>query len=185
VPKHNPIASAIVVALFVVACSANEPAGNLSTPTPDISNPPAASVAPTDPAASSEPSPPSSYGVGDRIKIGDEEFFAVSEVDLAVPGTEFIGPAAGQKWIAALAEIEGINPDGASYNPFFFKVRDEQGFEYNYNAFGKEPQLQSSNDLQPGQTIKGWVTFEVPDTAQTFTLVYTVFFNDSVEVVLN
>jgi hypothetical protein len=123
--------------------------------------------------------------VGDRIKIGEEEFFGIAEVDFAVPGTDFIKPSAGQKWIAALAEIEGINPDGASYNPFFFKVRDDQGFEYNFSAFGKQPQLQSSNDLPPGETVKGWVTFEVPETAQTFTLIYTVTFNDAVQVTLN
>ncbi len=185
-PKRNPNPAGIVlVVLGLVACSANEPAGNLATPKLAASIGAPASTAPTASATSSEPSPANAYIVGDRVKIGDEEFFGVSEVDLAVPGTDFFKPDAGNKWIAVLAEIEGINPDGAAYNPFFFKVRDEQGFEYNYSAFGKEPQLKSSNDLPPGQVVKGWVTFEVPESAQTFALVYTVFFNDAVEVALN
>lgn len=187
-PKSNRTTRWVVtlVGISLVACSANEsnePAGNLATPTPGAS---VASAAPTNTPASSQPGPPASYVVGDRIKLGEEEYFGVVEVDLAVPGNDFIQPDPGNKWIAALVEIEGINPDGATYNPFFFKVRDNEGFEYHASAFGKEPALQSSNDLQPGTKIKGWVTFEVPESATTFALVYAPgFFSEPVEVALN
>lgn len=188
--RHRSIGGVLVLVVLtgtsLVGCSAdasNEPAGNLATPTPEAS---VASAAPTD-AASTQPSPPAAYVIGDRIQLGEEEYFGVAEVDLAVPGTDFIQPDPGNKWIAALVEIEGINPDGATYNPFFFKVRDEQGFEYDASLFGgKEPALQSSNELQPGTKIKGWVTFEVPETATTFALVYAPgFFTEPVEVALN
>lgn len=185
--KRNLIIVGVVVVVLLGAFASagsdeNEPAGDLVTPSPGTS----ATVSPTVAVVSEEPEPSGSYVVGDRIKLADEEYFGVAEVDLDVAGTEFIKPETGKKWVAALVEIEGINPDGATYNPFFFKVRDEQGFEYNFNLFGKEPQLQSSNDLKPGQIVKGWVNFEVPDTAKTFTLVYAAgFLGEPVEVALN
>lgn len=67
----------------------------------------------------------------------------------------------------------GVDPSGASYNPFYFKVQDDGGFEYTYNPFGKGPQLAASNDLKPGKIARGWMTFEVPKAAKTLTLINT------------
>jgi hypothetical protein len=121
--------------------------------------------------------------VGDRIRIGSEEYFTVVQVDPAVSGTTLLKPAAGHKWVAVLAQIEGIDPTGATYNAWYFKVRDQDGFEYTSILFGKDPQLQASNDLKPGAKVQGWVTFEVPVTATTLTLIYDPFV-DPVEVAL-
>lgn len=177
------VAVVVLAAIGASAGSKNEPAGGLATSKPSGQ---AVSAAPTEATASSAPKPSGSYGIGDRIKLDEEEYFGVAEVDLDVPGTAVIKPAAGSKWVAALVEIEGINPDGATYNPLFFKVRDAEGFEYNFSAFGKEPQLQSSNELKPGQKVKGWVTFEVPDSDGKLTLVYLPgFIGEAVEVALN
>jgi hypothetical protein len=192
--RRNLIIGGVVVVVVLAAIGAsmgsqNEPAGTVGSPSPGAAASPvptAAGVVPTDAPASVEPSPTGAYAVGDRVKLGDEEYFGVSEVDLDFPGTDLLKPEAGKLWIAALVEIEGINPDGATYNPFFFKVRDEEGFEYNFNAFGKDPQLQSGNELKPGQKVKGWMTFEVPATAKKFTLIYTPgFVGEPVEVALN
>jgi hypothetical protein len=145
-----------------------------------VATTPAASQAP-----SQAPAPSGAYKVGDRVKLGDEEYFAVTQVDPAVKATGAFKPAAGKKWVAALIQIEGINPDGATYNPFYFKARDGDGFEYNFSAFGKEPKLQSGNDLKPGAKVQGWVTFEVPAETKSLTLVYAAgFFADAVEVTL-
>jgi hypothetical protein len=144
------------------------------------------SQAPSEPSAAASVTS-DAYTVGDRIQLGNEEYFTVVEVDLAVDTTGMVfQPDAGNKFIAALVAIEGINPEGATYNPFFFTVRDDQGFEYNFSPFGKEPALQSSNDLAPGDVVQGWVNFEVPGTAASFVLVYAPgFFNEPVQVSLN
>jgi len=192
--KRNLIIGGVVVLVVLVAIGAsggskNEPAGSVATPSPDasaVAQSPAAEAtdAPSDAAPSATAA--GAYRVGDRIKLDDEEYFAVVQVDPAFKGDKIFKPEAGKLWVAALVEIEGINPNGASYNPFFFKVRDEQGFEYNFAAFGKEPALKSGNDLKPGQKVKGWMTFEVPKTAKALTLVYTPgFLGEPVEVALN
>lgn len=170
-------ALAAVASLAVMGCSTtpNEPAGTLGSPSAAAS-----SAEATQTATASGP-----YAVGDRIKLDDEEFFAVVQVDPNVQATGLVKPATGKKWVAALVQIEGINPSGASYNPFFFKVRDSTGFEYNFSAFGKEPALQSSNDLKPGDKVSGWVTFEVPKAATGLILIYQAgFLSEPVQVSL-
>jgi hypothetical protein len=112
------------------------------------------------------------YGVGDRVKLGDEEYISLEKAESGYT-SDFAKPKAGNVNVSFLVAFEGINPSGASYNPFYFKVKDDSGFEYNFNAFGKEPQLASSNDLQPGKISRGWITFEVPKAAKTLTLSYS------------
>ena len=121
-----------------------------------------------------------------HVEGGEVDKFEIRWVYVEVDhGDGVFKPEADKLWVAALVEIEGINPSGASYNPFFFKVRDEQGFEYNFAAFGKEPALKSGNDLKPGQKVKGWMTFEVLKTVKALTLIYTPgFLGEPVEVVL-
>ena len=72
-----------------------------------------------------------------------------------------------------MSRSRGSTRTDASYNPFYFKAKDDQGFEYTLNLLGKEPSLKSSNDLQPGARAKGWVTFEVPSTVTSLTVTYT------------
>jgi hypothetical protein len=110
------------------------------------------------------------YKVGQRIKVGDKQYFTVKAVKLWA-GDQFIKPAAGKRYVAAQVLIEGI-ADASSYNPFFFSVKDADGFEYNVNAFGPDPQLQSGNDLAAGDKVAGWVAFELPTTLKLVTLVY-------------
>ena len=189
--KKRAVIGGVVVLVVLAAIAAsggsgNAPAGTVATQSPGAFAAAQSSGA-TDTPSAAPPSATSAgaYKVGDRIKVGDEEYFTVSQVVPAFPGNDVFKPAADKRWVAALVEIEGINPSGATYNPFYFKVRDEQGFEYNFAPFGKEPSLQSGNDLMPGHMVKGWMTFEVPATAKTLTLVYTPgFLGETVEVVL-
>lgn len=64
-----------------------------------------------------------SASVGDRIQIGESQYFTVNEAKIW-PGSDFIEPDAGKQFVSVLVEIEGIDAEGASYNPFFFTVKD-------------------------------------------------------------
>jgi hypothetical protein len=110
------------------------------------------------------------YKVGQRVKVGDNQYFTVKVVKLW-PGNQFIKPAAGKRYLAVQVLIEGI-AETSSYNPFFFSVKDADGFEYNFSAFAPEPQLQSGNDLAAGDKVAGWVAFELPTTLKQVTLLY-------------
>lgn len=180
-----------VVVAIVVLAAIGSAAGSKNTLAP--SAPPVAVASGSAPAGSGPATsiaPPTAgasgaatYGVGDRVKLADEEYISVEKAETGFT-SDFAKPAAGNVNVSFLIAFEGINPAGASYNPFFFKIKDESGFEYNYSAFGKDPQLQSSNDLAPGKIARGWMTFEVPTASKTLTLSYTPgFIGEPVEFV--
>lgn len=169
--------------LLLVACASSPNELAPTSPPQTSAGGGASTVNPATPAPTASSN---SYKVGDRIKIGDEEYFTIVEVDPAVEPGEFLKPDKGNKWVAVLVEIEGINPEGATYNPFYFSIKDGNGFEYNFSAFGKEPSLQSGNDLAPGKKVRGWVTFEVPEDATGLVVSYEAgVFADAVEVELD
>jgi hypothetical protein len=154
------LAATFAVSVSAAACARpNVPAGTVEPAGQPTSGPATQATSTT-------------YRVGDRVRIGDDQFFGLLEVDLDVEPSGIAKPGEGKKWIAVLAEIEGIAATGASYNPLFFTVRDSDGFEYAFTLFGKEPSLKSSNDLAPGDKVRGWVTFEVPKSATGLTLRY-------------
>lgn len=187
--KQLVIGTVIAVVVLAAIGSAAGSKNTLAPSAPPVavasgSAPAGTGPAPSDAAPSTAgASAGASYGVGDRVKLADEEFISVEKVETGFT-SDFAKPAAGNVNVSFLIAIEGINPAGASYNPFFFKIKDESGFEYNYSAFGKEPQLQSSNDLAPGKIARGWMTFEVPKASKTLTLSYTPgFIGEPVEFV--
>lgn len=48
----------------------------------------------------------------------------------------------------------------ASYGPLYWKVRDASGHEYDFEM-GPEPRLKSG-ELATGETVRGWLAFDVP-----------------------
>jgi hypothetical protein len=68
----------------------------------------------------------------------------------------------GHHYIAAQVSIRNADRDEAPYNPLYFKLRDSGGFEYSGSLLNaKEPGLKSGK-LAKGETVAGWVSFEVP-----------------------
>jgi hypothetical protein len=72
-----------------------------------------------------------------------------------------ITPAAGQKFVALLVEIENVGT--AEINSFDWKLRDSDNGEHNRRlVVGFVPALEFVNDLTPGGKLNGWVVFEIP-----------------------
>lgn len=67
--------------------------------------------------------------------------------------------------------IENASRDEAPYNPLYFTVKDSDGFEYNTAAVAPDPSLKSVS-LARGDRVRGFVAFEVRDTARGFVVTY-------------
>ena len=74
------------------------------------------------------------------------------------PADSWWKPDPGNAFITVLVRTQALG--GISYNPYYFKLRDSSGFEYNH-TIGRDPSL-NSGDLAAGDTVQGWLTFEVP-----------------------
>ncbi len=145
-----------------------------TTPAPATSPPaaPSATDAPPTDTTPSQTAPVATDGdvLGDKLRVGDYQFVTMAEAEYSPDGySEFLEPDEGNVVYAFLMEFEGIDPEGSSYNPFYFKLFVDD-FEYSQSLLGKEPDL-GSGDLQPGDTVRGWMSFEAP-LADEVRLVY-------------
>jgi len=73
--------------------------------------------------------------------------------------------------------------DNLPCNPLYFKLKDEEGYEYTTALVSLDPALKSG-DLATGGTARGHIAFEVQNDARGFTLTYepVVLFKDYGEI---
>ena len=92
-------------------------------------------------------------------------------------------PEKGNTYVAVLIKIEALAD--ADYSPYYTKVRDADGFEYDWLVIpAKEPSL-GAGELAPGDKVQGWVTFEVPSSSvKKLTLVYDSIFGEQIQIPL-
>lgn len=71
--------------------------------------------------------------------------------------------------------VENVGTGPLDYNPFFSRLKTVDNREYTVAIIFNDlsPQL-AYGVHQPGESSRGWVTFEVPQVVQLATLTYTV-----------
>lgn len=165
--KGRTVVGLIVAGLIVLVVIAA-----LNRPTSNAPSSPTHSPAPT---RTGTPPPTAGHTVGEKVRVGDSQFVTLSDAEYSSSGySEFAEPEGDNVVYAFLLEFEGVDPDGSSYNPFYFSMFAD-GFEYNFTAFGKDPALGSGSELRPGQVVRGWMSFEAPKV-DTVELVYEPVF---------
>jgi hypothetical protein len=98
--------------------------------------------------------------VGERV---EETGIAMTVVSVSKANKigDFLTPTEGNVFLVIEVIIENVSRDEKTpYNPFYFKVKDSQGFEYNVAMLAPDPSLKSG-DLAKGEKVRGNVAFEV------------------------
>lgn len=152
---------AVVLMLFVLACGSGSGGGT----SPATSASGAAAAEPTAAPAAAAPGK-----VGDRIEMNGialtvvktEKKDELSQIEKAKNGNTFI---------VVEVLIENVSVDKAPYNPFYFKVKDSDGFE-STPALGAGDQPLRSGELPKGDKARGTVAFEVKKDAKALVLSY-------------
>jgi hypothetical protein len=116
-------------------------------------------------------SAPKVFKMGDTVQAGGY-LVTLNDFEKADTYSKYYTPAAGDAFYAFNLTIESTKDTGVSVNQFYCKLRDSQGYEYKLAFTGKDPSLGSTNDLPTGQKRSGWVTFEVPRSANSLTFAY-------------
>lgn len=109
--------------------------------------------------------------VGETVTQGGYSI-TLANVETATQYGDFMTAGTGNKFLAVEIVIRSGADSGVNVNPFYAKVKDSSGYEYTTNLLGKEPALQSQNDLPNGELVRGWITFEVPENASGFIFTY-------------
>ncbi len=99
---------------------------------------------------------------------------SITELDQAYqPDQDYLFLDPSKKYYAV--EVYLVNNSGEShyYSDYDFKLKDSDSYTYpNIFSGSKVPSL-ASGTLPAGGEVRGWVTFEVPQTNEDFTLVYS------------
>lgn len=71
--------------------------------------------------------------------------------------------------------IENVGTTPLDYNAFFarLKTADSREYQAKFVTTSIKPLLQYGTQ-QPADSTRGWIIFEIPDSAQAATLVYSV-----------
>ena len=135
-----------------------------------VAVPPTAAVAPTD-----VPPPPTTptaggAGVGEPREAGGVTL-TVMAVSRATELSQFQTAEPGKEYVLAEVVLETTGRDTAPYNPFYFKVKDVDGYEYTV-ALNTGDNALKSGELAQGDKVRSVVAFEVPVGATGLILSY-------------
>jgi hypothetical protein len=120
--------------------------------------------------------------VGDTISQGGY-IITVVNAETATSYGEIDKPESGNIFVGVEIIIESAADTGVSVNPYFCTLTDGDARSYNPSFVGNDPLLSSQNDLPKGEKMRGWVTFEVPETAKDFLFLYEpISFTDDVRI---
>lgn len=176
----------------VAAVEAPTTALGSSTPEATTAPEPTAAPAPTDaptdvPAPTDPPAPPSIATIGDRVELNGMAL-TVLKVDQMKAVGSFQKAKAGNIFVMAEVLIENVDQDEIPYNPFYFKVKDADGFEYSVTINTADQSLKSGK-LTKGDKARGSVLFEVKEGAAGLVMEYkpVVLFSsdEAIKVKLN
>ena len=88
--------------------------------------------------------------------------YTVNEIRDPAPARRDVDP--GRRLIAIDITQQAFLADD-TYNPLNFSVQDSDGYVYSRGGYADVEPRFSSGDLGRGQSVRGWVTFTVPQSA--------------------
>lgn len=118
---------------------------------------------------------------GDRTEIATGVFITVNQPEDYVPTSEWDKPETIKKFVVTDVIYENTSHEKVSLSISNLKLKDEEDHAYSYKYSGKEPKLESG-DLGPGETLRGFVTFEMLKDSTIKSVIYsssykTIIFN--------
>lgn len=142
---HLKIISLILLPLLLFAAACNEEIDHPESPTPEMP----------------DPTPPSVFAIGEMIETVHENRLTVHTVEFDVMD-QYITPEPGNIYIAFDVEGCANSTEAATLNPNYFRVQMPDSSRINSYIGIREPAL-NHTELVPGDCVRGWVTFEVPE----------------------
>jgi hypothetical protein len=105
--------------------------------------------------------------VGEPIDYAGSRYTVLQVVDPEPPG--FFRPLEGRRRVTMEIRQESLG-QAVAYSFALFYLRDVEGMEHNWSITNGEPPF-GSGSLAPGESVTGWVTFDVPQNAVPAALV--------------
>ena len=143
----------------------------VGTPTPEPTPTPTPTATPTPeptptPIPTATPTPePTPIAIGTTVEVGGSSYTLNEMVDPAPAG--IFGVSEGRRLVAFDITQVGTSSHNDSYNSLYFAVQDVEGYVYTPDLASADvaPRF-GSGELASGQIVRGWVVFELPESAK-------------------
>ncbi|MBN1617936.1 DUF4352 domain-containing protein [Candidatus Dojkabacteria bacterium] len=101
------------------------------------------------------------YSIGDPIKFDDRKITVTQIENPYIEPNPFYEPEPGHFCIAV--EIEYVNQSDKAIKPNYFdwKISDLEGNTHEQSWSCAQEPILSNEEIAPGKSTKGWITFEV------------------------
>lgn len=102
--------------------------------------------------------------------------YTLSLSELKTCDKTVIAPRPGNLRLGVRVEIAGKTEHEVPVNPFYARLvdQDRDGYAYAATFGGCEPALKSAH-VSKGQSLSGWITFEIPEKAKGLELTYSPY----------
>lgn len=121
------------------------------------------------------------YKMGDQVKLGDKVVTVHTAADYT-SSNPYIKPKDGNKFVVIDVSIKNDSKEAVNYNTFDFKLQDDKDYSYTFGFADKEPAF-GSGVLQPGQTTRGFLSYEIPAVNLAAKLVFTPEFLSTSQII--
>lgn len=120
--------------------------------------------------------------VGDKVQVGGTAL-TITKAERKAQIGDFQKASAGNTYVIVEVVVENVGTGKESYNPFFFKVKDSEGFEYQ-GTISTDAQALKSGELAAGEKARGSVVFEIKEASKGLVLTYdnNLFGGDPIKV---
>lgn len=110
------------------------------------------------------------FDIADTIDLGNTTLRVNEFLDNVQSEQEFIDPGQGKKFVSVDVSV-GFKGNGSQYIGIYdFILQGEDEYTYTPSIFEvKSPEFHGA-DLSRGETVRGWLTFEVPEDQDEFVL---------------
>ncbi|MFA5866871.1 MAG: DUF4352 domain-containing protein [Actinomycetota bacterium] len=133
---------------------------------------------------STTPAKPTTFKVGDQIKLGDRVLTVEAPVRNVTDPDGYLNPDEGKEWVTIAVTIENKGSEAVSFNPYDFKMQDSSGTRLNI-AFVPSVQNQlHSGEVAPGGKTAGVLPFQVPASDTGLKLVFKPFWGSETLITL-
>jgi hypothetical protein len=116
-------------------------------------------------AVTTSPDVPSTFHVGDTIKLGDWEVIVHGVTDPLESTNQYLKPKAGNRWVGVDTEVKNNSGKPAMVSSLVcFELQDDKNQSYSITITGANA-ASLDGEADPGGARRGTLSYEVPQDA--------------------
>lgn len=112
------------------------------------------------------PTKVATFGVGDRVALGDWQVEVHEVTDPYVGDNDFLAPDSGNRWLAIDVEVFNVGGEPREVTSIFcFDLQDDLNRNYEQELFSGSTVGAPSGEIIPGSSRRGTIVYEVSSDA--------------------